>query len=76
MVSSCTRGGLDKILGNISSWKELAGIGQASQRRGCVTILKVFKRPVDVTLWECFSDGLGNAELMAGLDYPKGFFQK
>jgi len=38
MASSCIRGSLDWILGNISSLKEWPGIGQAAQGGGGVTI--------------------------------------
>jgi len=47
MASSCTRGGLDWVSGNISSLKELSSTGTGSPESPS---LDVFKRYVDVAL--------------------------
>lgn len=50
MASSYVRGGLDWILGNISSLKWCQALDQAAQRGGESSSQKVFKRQVDVAL--------------------------
>lgn len=49
-VMGCTRGGLDWILGRISSWSIGQALERAAQRSGGVPVPELFKRHMDVAL--------------------------
>lgn len=75
IASRCTRGGLDWVLGGISSWEGWIGAGTGFPGKWWSHC--PWKRIRDMWIWwlaKWFSGGLGSVRLMVRLDYLKDLF--